>query len=533
MGTCEGLAFIGGMVYPKPPPKSKSFPSFFMITTIRKHQRWLLLLVAIMTIIAFAWLYNTTDTDKLGENQVAQLYGRTIYRPEVDRAVRIQHLAMLLGLEDFLRSLSLTAQSEEAVTEEFVWNLMVLRHQADALYLQPTDEQVVEAIRTLPALNRNGEFDRERYLDLLQNQLAPRGLTERHLEDLIRDSLRLQMVRRILDSPMQLGSLEEKELSRSLEKIDAQLIELGALTEATGGAVTDEEVTAFFEENASALQTPEFRKIAYLKIGLDENEAALEGKERIEALQKAANRIAALAEEVVGGKSLEAAASEAGIPIAESVYFDGTGATRGEDPALPGAPVELPSAVVGEAFRIASPQGVGDILQDEGDFYLVEVRDSIAPRPLTFEEIAPRIREMLTLQRSETARQLQAGVMRGLLESELKTGRPLAEIAQEKQLNIREFKGLEPWKQGMDEQTLYARTVAELAPGQLSPVSRNSDGFYVLLVTNRQEPDAQLLASEGARLKEEILKSKQLLLFAEWLRGSREAAGLKYFQRGS
>ena len=32
-----------------------------MFTTIRKHQRWLMTLIAALTIIAFAWLYNTTD----------------------------------------------------------------------------------------------------------------------------------------------------------------------------------------------------------------------------------------------------------------------------------------------------------------------------------------------------------------------------------------------------------------------------------------------------------------------------------------
>lgn len=504
-----------------------------MITTIRKHQRWLLLLVAILTIIAFAWLYNTTDTEKLGENQVAQLYGKTVYRPEVDRVVRLQRLAALLGLEEFLRSMSLTATSEEALLEEFVWNLLVLRHQAEVLFLQPTDDQVLEAIRTLPALSRDGQFDRAKYLELLQSQLAPSGLTERHLEELIRDSLRLDMLRRLLNSPLQLSNLEEKEISRALERIDAKLIKLGPLSETKGAEITEADVTAFYQENQASLQTPEFRQVVYVKVGLSEAEAGLEGRARIEALQKVADRVARLAEEVGAGKSLAAATEAAGLPLEKSGFFDARGSSPGADPAVPGDPVGLPANVVADAFRLGSSGAVGEVIQDGGDFYLVELVEVRAPRALTEEEVAPRIREMLEEQSASLARQNEASGIRSALEAALSSGRSLDELAREKNLTVVEIAGLEPWQQTMDERTMYARAVAELALGEISEISRDADGFYMLVVTARQEPSAELLASEGARLRKALLESKQTLLLAEWLRSSREAAGLRYFQRGS
>lgn len=504
-----------------------------MISTLRKHQRWLLLLVAILTIIAFAWLYNTTDTEKLGENQVAQLYGKTIYRPEIDRAVRLQRLAALLGMEEFLRDLSVTASSEQTMLEDFVWNLLVLRHEAGTLFLKPTDEQVLEAIRTLPALSTDGQFDRAKYLNLLQSQLAPNGLTERHLEELIRDSLALKMVRRLLDSPLQITALEEKELRKSLQRIDAKLIGLGPLQEVAGVEVTEEDVKGFFQSNAEGMKTPEYRRVDFLRLGLTEEEAKLTGRERIEVLQKVADRMARIAEAISGGTSFQAAAQQAGIAISETPFFDQQGATPGEDPTRPGGSAGLPANVVQEAFRLAHAGAVGEILQDGGDFYLLSLKEVQAPRPLTEAEAFPRIREMLTEQKASSARQAQANAIRTALEAALASGKSLDELAKEKKLTVRELSGLEPWRQGMDENSFYARSVAELAPGKLSPVSRDGEGFYVLQVVARQEPTAELLASEGARMREDLQQSKRMLLFAEWLRSAREAANLRYFQRGS
>ncbi|MFM8683193.1 MAG: SurA N-terminal domain-containing protein [Chthoniobacterales bacterium] len=59
-----------------------------MFTTIRKHQRWLMLLIAALTIIAFAFLYNTTEMDRVGSNMVAKIYGHNVMQVDIEKAVR-------------------------------------------------------------------------------------------------------------------------------------------------------------------------------------------------------------------------------------------------------------------------------------------------------------------------------------------------------------------------------------------------------------------------------------------------------------
>ena len=145
-----------------------------MFTTIRKHQRWLMTLIAAMTIIAFAWLYNTTDLDRVGSNIVAKIYGRDVMQVDIERVVRNYQLALALGQFELVRDLAGQAQTEDEAANNFIWNLMVLQHEAARLGVEPGTQAVVEKIKTLPVFQTEGQFDPVKYSTFMQEQLAPR-----------------------------------------------------------------------------------------------------------------------------------------------------------------------------------------------------------------------------------------------------------------------------------------------------------------------------------------------------------------------
>ena len=102
-----------------------------MLTVIRKNQQVLMLVIAIMTIIAFIWLYNPTDKfHKFGSNDVVSIYGRVVQRAQIDYQVRGYQLALALGLTDFVRDLGGLGGSEETSISDFILNLFVIQHQA-------------------------------------------------------------------------------------------------------------------------------------------------------------------------------------------------------------------------------------------------------------------------------------------------------------------------------------------------------------------------------------------------------------------
>ena len=47
-------------------------------------------------------------------------------------------------------ALTATASNQEGVLEEFVWNLQILGHEAELLWIRPGEGEILEAIKALP-----------------------------------------------------------------------------------------------------------------------------------------------------------------------------------------------------------------------------------------------------------------------------------------------------------------------------------------------------------------------------------------------
>jgi len=501
-----------------------------MITIIRHNQRWLLLIIAIMTIIAFAFLYDNTDTEQLGANRVGEMYGKTLYRIDVDRVVRLQQLASILGMNDFLELLTVTARSQEEILDEFVWNLLVLRHESAELWVRPTDPQILEAIQELPALQRNGQFDSNLYLQFMQEQLAPRGLTERHLEDLIRDSLALQRIRDITASPLTLNPLELEDSFRVLQRVDVLVHRLPNEIDPQEIQVSDKEIETFFEDNRDALQTPVYRKIQFVRHGLNEEQKALTGRERIEVLQSVADGISALHEKVVEEeRSLAEVGDEAGFVVETSQFFDSNGFQPSDDPSERGDPVDLPEPVVAEAFRLRHGQPLSEIVQSGDTFYVLHWEEEREARPLTLEEIRPKIVEELRSQKASEATLAKARELREKVVQASDDADSLVEVAEAAGLEVQSIDAIEPWQQTMDEKNFFARASMSVEEGKTGQLERSPSGYYFLTVVNREPVDEELLAEVGDEFRTGIMETKRNLLFLEWLRISRERANLRFF----
>ena len=155
-----------------------------MITILRKHQRVLMLIIAVLTIIAFMWLYNPADTRELGSTSVATIYGRNLSQADIEREVKSYQLALAMGQFPLLEGLGGIAQDENRALDQFIWNRLVIQHQAKALGVEPTDSQVAAGIKAIPAFQSNGQFDPGKYKAFVVEQLGPRGFTELQLENI-------------------------------------------------------------------------------------------------------------------------------------------------------------------------------------------------------------------------------------------------------------------------------------------------------------------------------------------------------------
>jgi len=499
-----------------------------MFTTIRKHQRWLMLVIAALTIIAFAFLYNTTEMDRVGSNMVAKIYGRNVMQVDIEKAVRNYQLALALGQFELVRDLSGQAQSEDEAASNFIWNLMVLQHEAKALNIEPGNEAVVERIKGLPVFQKDGQFDPAKYSDFVQQQLAPRGFTERQLEDVVRDTLRLQEVKALVESPATVLPGDVAPVLARMAPADVVVLEFDPVALAKDVTVSDEELRRAYDERKQSLQSPETRSIRYAAFMLSEKDAEKKGKERIAALQQIAAETNEFAQALAdSGRDMETFSEGKKTAVRVTPFFDKEGSPDGK---LSDNDADVIAAAKGVAFRLQSGSNNYEILEvDERGYAVLEVAAIKAPRQLEFDEARADLRAELISQKRDRAVADKAAAALPEIRSKLAAGENIKDAAKSAGLKTRELNGLVIFDENLKpEEREIAMAIADMPDGQLGDLRpREGGGGFAAYVAKRSEPDAGELAERKPKIEQGVLQGKKMLMFAQWLADARRQSGLE------
>jgi hypothetical protein len=170
-----------------------------MMKLLRRHRDWLMIVIAILAIPFIFYFVRTPDYGAMGRDHFARIYDRNISMLEAQQFGRLLSLAQALGMSDFVGTMTAGAglnQNQAAI--QFIVNLLVLRHEAERLGLRPSASEVAEVVRKLPAFQGDSGFDINKFNDLVQNGLAPLGLAEEHIEQLVRDQICLNEIQKLL-----------------------------------------------------------------------------------------------------------------------------------------------------------------------------------------------------------------------------------------------------------------------------------------------------------------------------------------------
>ena len=495
-----------------------------MIQFLRKNQRGFMLVVAFLTIIAFAFLYNTTQLDELAGIQNPTIYGKSLTPLMIDREVKNYQLTMALGQYDLLQKLGGTASNPDQALNEFVWNILVLRHEAGALGIEPTDTQIADRIKSLPVFQTNSQFDPIKYSQFISEQLAPRGFNERQLEEVMRDSLRLDLLSRIVESPAAVGDAEVASAARIFEPVTASYIKFERDLTGKGIEVTDEEIAAYHKENQSSLQSEETRDVLLATFTLPEGTPA-EGKARVEALQKLAESATKVMTTLEGGST---ALAKAVKPIKEANVRPLKGMTRaGEiefNDALAATPAEELRNLAAAAYMLPETGAFSDIIQSGDTFQIIQLTAINPARPLTLVEATPQIKATLRAQKAAQQFAASSTSAYNAIKSAVTQGKSLADAAAAQNVTVSELSAIVPAGESTTpEQRILSVPTLILKEGELSPLEQAPWGAFTVQLASRA-PASPELEKEQATIRENILTGKKDLLFAEWLRTSREAA---------
>jgi len=498
-----------------------------MVHIFRRHQQPLMIGFTILTIITFAGFYTHTDfLDKGHAGRVAEIYGHNVTLAQAQRSARKADLAMQLRMGELYQSLAATSSPRDA-KENFIWNDLVLKHEAERLGLDPTDDEIVDATKAMEIFQTDGHYEPTKYNIITQIALNPRGFTPEDLSDLIGDDLRVKKIKALLGATLAPSESEIREAVNQMnEKTEASVVRFKFNDFLTAARVPEDEVKKLYEERKSSLKTDELRKVKFVDFTLPPpakpTDKPLAGKERAEALTKlqktAEDFTVAMADK---NAKFDEVAAKQGLKVQESSDFPATVA-----PGELGASREAAAA----AFKLTEQDPNSDVVEaPPKGYYVLQLVHIDPPRQLSFDEARANLLESLKHDRAQEALTLKATEVRNKIEAALKAGKTFAAAAQElgvKAEDLPAFSQKESKIEGPDAGEIV-QTAAEMKEGQVSNVTPTSDGSIIIYVSKRLPIDEKQFAAAKPEVVDRLQEYQQIALFEEWLKLRRAAAQLK------
>jgi len=500
-----------------------------MMKLLRKHRDWLMIVIAILAIPFVFYFVQRPDYGAIGRDHFARIYDRNVSVLEAQQLARLLSLAQALGMSDFVRTLMSAARTQDDV----IINLLVLRHEADRLGLRPNASEIADVVRKLPTFQGESGFDINKFNDFVQNALAPLGLTEDHIEQLVRDQISLNEIQKLLAAGVSLPKSElDENFQRGYDKLYVNVIRFHSGDFDKDIKISDEDVQKYYDAHKAELKSDEKRKVEFVQLTLNEEQKKLTGKERIEALQKLADRATDFTQALLEkGADFKQAAAKFQLPVHETGEFS----AAEPDPQLK-ADQQLGAA----AFKLSAQEPHSDAIQVADGFFILHLIGKTEARPLTLEEAKPKIVDALKKTRTRELMSTKGTELVQQLREAKKSSQPLdaviakAGVKPEKlpafsliDEEAEKSDGNEQKKQSPELLTIK-EAVALLNTGDVTDfVPSGTDGLIAIL----EKREALGEASSGekkAAFEKRILENKERIVLIEWLRDRQQAAGLEF-----
>jgi len=390
-----------------------------MMKALRRHKDWLMIVIAVLAIPFVFYFVQRPDYGAMRSDQFARMYDRNVSMLEAQQIARLLSLAQALGMSEFVQTLAGgSGLNQNQVAVQFIINLLVLRHEAERLGLRPDGSEIADVVRKLPAFQSESGFDMNKFSEFVRNALGPMGLGEEHIEQLVRDELCLNEIKRLLAAGISIskGELDEN-FQRGYDKFYVNVIRFHSADFDKEITVKDEDVQKYYDAHKTELKTDEKRKVQFVNLGLSEDQKKLKGKERIDVLQKLADRATDFTQALLEkGADFKQAAEKFKSPVHETGEFT----AAAPDPQLK-ADAQLGAA----AFKLTVQEANSDPIQVADGFYILHLTGITEARPLTVEEAKPKIVDALKKSRDRELMSTKGAEVVQQLREATKSGQPL------------------------------------------------------------------------------------------------------------
>jgi peptidyl-prolyl cis-trans isomerase D len=189
------------------------------------------------------------------------------------------------------------------------------------------------------------------------------------------------------------------------------------------------------------------------------------------------------------------------------------------------------------AFQLSNEEPISEPIQVADGFYILHLAAITPARPLTLEEAKPKIMESLKARKERELVTIHAANVAHDLAEALKAGDSIPKAAEKLKIKLEKLPPftladeLEPKASPPPEQSpdlaRIKNAIADLHANEVSEPLPTADGVLVAVVEKRDPPDSAKASANRASLDERLLRGKREIIFAEWLRERRQAAGIQ------
>ena len=518
-----------------------------MLRLLRRGRNLQIAIVAFLALIFLVWGIGGVLTGRQQPLYAGKIFDHKISYTEYARAWELTR--------QNLREIYRVDLPKELVDVQ-TWTRLLLLTEAKQRRLQIADQEVVDRIRSVALFQTRGAFDHQRYDTFLKfRHMAPRAFEEAIREDLL--------IGRLTSGVVQEISIAEADIRRAFNDTFGQarvayaLVHASVFTEQARAAVTPEQVRAYFDAHPQEFAEPSAVDAEYVAFRLEEMPAPtvtdedaqsyytthqqqlaqtepgttpppapapavrdrvrqiLERQRREDAFSDLAAKVQARLQD---GKTLAQIAQEFHRPVRATGFFN-----EGQPVPTIGPAVEVAQI----AFSLSAGQTSGWI-ETAGAAYILRVQTHRPARSLTFEEAGDRAQQRWIETRARALAQAKAEELAAACTTRLAAGETFDAIAQGAGSTVQRP---EPFARteyvaGLGVVPAFAQAAFALQPGGTSPAVETPEGFAVIQLAERINPDDARYAKERATFAETFARQKQEAHLESWLKDLKARAQL-------
>lgn len=386
-----------------------------MLERIREGAQgpWAMVIIGLI-VLSFVFAGVGSYLTSPASSAAATVNGEEISAQDLERAYQNQRAQMEArfgeGVSALFSDPSYLAQYKSGVLDSLIGDVLLKQH-AESLGLRASDQQVKEAIVSIPQFQFDGKFDNERY----KTAIAQSGFQPNEFRDYIRREMtRDQLSRAIGGSVFVTDSVVSAQIALEQQTRDANTLVVSASSFVNDVEVTQEDIEDYYNANLTRFDTEEQVELAYVELKVSDLQKNVEAdaqdvlnyyEDNIVTYQTPETRSVShilvefnddkdAALEKINGLKARIEQGEDFADVASAESDDTFSAEEGGDLG------ELSEGMMGEdfeaaAFAIVNEGDVSDVVETQFGYHLIKVTQINESSTAPFDEVKVEIEETL------------------------------------------------------------------------------------------------------------------------------------------